>query len=166
MIEIERISSPLDRVLDRLHGRIEALHVADHQGHARTLRRSDDRAAFLDIGGDRLLDQHMHAALDAGERDVVVQVGRRRDNGGIDAEIEQFLGIVANCAADDLGQQRAMRCARVGDADDLHARKIGEHTGMIAAHDPDTDDAEPNRRVLRGITHVIVHPPPRPREAL
>ena len=51
-----------------------------------------------------------------------------------------------------------MRRARVGDADDLHARQVGEHTGMIAAHDPDADDAEPNRRVLRGITHVIVHP--------
>jgi hypothetical protein len=29
---------------------------------------------------------------------------------------------------------------------------------MIAAHDPDPDDAEPNRPALRGITHMIVHP--------
>ena len=93
------------------------------------------------------------------ERDVVVQMGRRRDDGGIDAEIEQRVGVVAHRAADDLREQRAMRGARIGDADDLHAREVGEHTGMIAAHDADPDDAEANRlRVLRGLTHVIVHP--------
>ncbi len=94
----------LDRVLDRLHGRIEALDVADHQRHAGALGGRDDRAAFLDVRGDRLLDQHMHAALDAGERDVVVQVGRSRDDGRIDAEVEQRLGVVAGLAADDLAR--------------------------------------------------------------
>jgi hypothetical protein len=29
---------------------------------------------------------------------------------------------------------------------------------MIAAHDPDPDDAQPNRPAFRGITHMIVHP--------
>ena len=51
-----------------------------------------------------------------------------------------------------------MRGSRIRDADDLHAREIGEHTGMIAAHDPDPDDAEPNRPVFRGIPHATVHP--------
>ena len=135
--------------------------MADHQGHAGALGRRDDRAAFLDIGGDRLFDQHMHAALDAGERDVVVQVGRRRDHGRIDAEVEQRLGAVAHLAADDLAEQLAMRGARIGDADDLDARQVGEHPGMVAAHDPDADHAKPNRlarAILRGTAHLTPHP--------
>ena len=36
-----------------------------------------------------------------------------------------------------------MRGARVGDADDLDAGQVGEHAGMVAAHDPDPDHAQP-----------------------
>ena len=55
-----------DRLLDRLHRRIEALDMADHQRDAGAARGGDDLAPLLDRRGDRLLDQHMDAALDAG----------------------------------------------------------------------------------------------------
>ena len=40
-------------------------------------------------GRDRLFHQHMHAALDAGERQFVMKMGGRRDRHGIDALSEQ-----------------------------------------------------------------------------
>jgi hypothetical protein len=103
----------------------------------------------------------MHAAPDAGERDIVMQMGRRRDHRRIDAEIEQRVGVVAHRAGEDLAQQFAVRRARVGDADHLDAGQVGQHPGMIAAHDANPDHAQPHRLarvVLRGRTHLILHP--------
>jgi hypothetical protein len=85
-------------------------------------------------------------------------MGGSRNNCGIDAKLKQLIDIVANSAADDLGEQRAMRRTGVCNTHDVHARQVGEHTGMIAAHDSHADDPEPNRHVFRGTTHVIVHP--------
>ncbi len=53
--------------------------MADHQRHAGLARRIDDVLPLLHRGGDRLLDQDVDVARDAGERDLVMQVGRRRD---------------------------------------------------------------------------------------
>ena len=74
-----------DRLLDGGDRRIEALDMADHQRDAGLLRGGDDLAALLDRGCDRLLDQHMDVLGDAGERDLVMQMGRRRDGDGVDA---------------------------------------------------------------------------------
>ena len=79
----------LDRLLDRLHGRIEALDMADHERDVGAARGGDDLAALLDIGGDRLFHQHMDAARDAFQRDFVMQMGRRGDGHGVGLEIEQ-----------------------------------------------------------------------------
>ena len=81
------------RVLDRLHGGIEALDMADHQGHAGPARRRDDGVAFLDRRRDRLFDQHVNAARDAGQRQIAVQVRGRGDGDGVDAVREQALHI-------------------------------------------------------------------------
>ena len=52
----------LDRPLDRLDRRIEALDMADHQRHAGAAGGGDDGTALLHRRSDRLLDQDMHAA--------------------------------------------------------------------------------------------------------
>ena len=96
----------------------------------------------------------------------MMQMGGRRNDRRIDAKPEQLVDVITSGAADDLREQRAVRRTRIGDADDVHARQVGEDTGMIAAHDSNADDAEPNRRVLRGTTHLSVHPRCRPRARL
>src|SRR5262249_18499725 len=64
------------RLLDRGNRRVEAFDVADHQRHTGLPRRGDDVVALLDRGGDGLLDQDVDVARDAGERDLVMQMGR------------------------------------------------------------------------------------------
>ena len=98
-----------DRLLDGGDRRIEPLDMADHQGHAGAARGGDDLAPLLDRGGDRLFDQDVNVARDAGERDLVMQMGRRGDGHGIDALRDQFIEACEGAAADQLGRARAMR---------------------------------------------------------
>jgi hypothetical protein len=150
-----------DRVLDRLDGRIEALDVADHQGHAGAPRGGDDGAPLLGGGGDRLLDQHVDAARDAGERDLMVHVGGRRDGDGIEAGVEQRREIRNLRATQRLRHRARLGAVGIGDADELDAGKLGQHAGMIAAHDADADhpDAQPACGVaLRSLPHLAPAP--------
>ena len=70
--------------------------------------RGDDGAALLHRGRDRLLDQHMHASLDAAERDVLMQVGRGGDGDGIDACRQQRLNAAELRAAQRPGNEIAL----------------------------------------------------------
>ena len=134
-----------DRLLDRLHRRIEALDVADHQRDAGPARGGDDVAPLLHRGGDRLLDQHVDAARDAVQRDLVMQMRGRRDGHGVDAELEQRVDIVDRRAAEHAGDEIALLRIGIGDADKLHAGKPGKDAGVVGAHDADADDADPQR---------------------
>ena len=118
-----------DRLLDRLDRRIEPLDVADHQRDAGAPRGRDDGASLLDRRGDRLLDQHVHAALDAGEREIPMQMGGRSDGHGIDAGGQQRLDVGIGLAAERAGHEVALLAVGIGDADELDARKIGEARG-------------------------------------
>ena len=44
-------------------------------------------------------------------------------------------------AAEHAGHEFALLAVGIGDADQLDARKIGEHARMVAAHDADADHA-------------------------
>ena len=134
------------RVLDRFDRRIEALDVTDHQRDAGPARRGDDLAALFDRGGDRLFHHDVDAARDAGERDVVMQMGRRRDGDGIDLEIEQFIDVGDGGAAEGAGDEFGLLAVGIGDADEFGPRQPREHPGMIAAHHADADDADTQRR--------------------
>ena len=138
-----------DRLLDRGDRRIEALDMADHQRDAGAARGGDDVAPLLDRGGDRLLDQDVDVARDAGERDLVMQMGRRRDRHGIDALGEQLVELGEGAAADQLGGARAMFRQRIDDADQRDAGQTGQHAGMVAAHHAGADhaDAQAARRL-------------------
>ena len=92
-------------------------------------------------------------ARDAGERDLVMQMGRRRDRDGVDALGEQLpraspkVGQLASSVA------RA-RCAgqRIDHADELDAGQTGEHAGMIAAHHADADHTDTKRALRLGVS--------------
>ena len=150
-----------DGLGDRLHGRIEALDMADHQGHAGAARRRDDVLAFGDRRGDRLFDQHVHAALDAGERDVAMQVGRRRDRHRIDAALEQFLDRADRRASERGADVMGLLAVRIGNAGEHDAGKLRQHARMVRAHDADANDADAQYRAragFRGLQHEIRPP--------
>ncbi len=64
----------------------------------------------------------MHAARDAGERDVVMQMGRRRDGDGIDFEIEQLLDVGDGGAAERARDEIGLLAVGIGDADEFSPR--------------------------------------------
>ena len=136
-----------DGVLDRLDRRIEALDVTDHQGDAGAARRGDDLAPFFDRGGDRLFHHDVDAARDAGERDIAVQMGRRRNGDGVDFQVEQFADVGDGGAAEGAGDEIGLLAIGIGDADQFGARQSGKHPGMIAAHDADADHADTQRTI-------------------
>ena len=137
VMAIDRMSSSADRLLDRFDRRIEAFDMPDHQGHAGAPRGRNDRAPLLHRGCDRLLDQHVHAAVDAGLRQLAMQVRGRGDGGGVDAGLQQRLDIAIGRAAQHAGHKIALLAVGIGDADELHPGKIGKHARMVAAHDAD-----------------------------
>ena len=108
---------------------------------------------LLDRRGDRLLDQDMDVARDAGQRDLVMQMGRRRDGDGVDAFVEQFVELGERAAADQRGGARAVLRQRIDDADQRHARQTGQHAGMVAAHDAGADHAD-TKEMFRVRFHV------------
>ena len=115
--------------------------MADHQRHAGTARRVDDVLPLLHRRGDRLLDQEVDVARDAGQRNLVMEVGRRRDRDGIDTFVEQLLKIGERAAAGERGGARAVFRQRIDDTDQRHTRQTGQHAGMVAAHHSRSDHA-------------------------
>ena len=146
----------LDRALDRLDRRIEALDMAGHQGDAGAPRGGDDLAALLDGGGDRLLDQDMDAARGAVDGDVAMQVGRRRDGDGIDAALDQAVEVGEGLALEVAGDVLARLAVGIDDADQLDAGQFRQHPRMVRAHHADADHADPQcavRACLCRLTH-------------
>ena len=131
-----------DRLLDRGDRRIEALDMADHQRHAGTARRVDDVLPLLHRRGDRLLDQDVDVARDAGERNFMMEMGRRRDRDGVDALVKQFVEFGERAAADERDGPRAVFRQRIDDADQRHPGQTGQHPGMVAAHHARADHAD------------------------
>ena len=72
----------------------------------------------------------MDAARDAGQRDVVMQMGRRGDGHRIDAELEQRVDIVDTPGSRARGSRSSRCCAiRIGDADQLDVRTVRRARG-------------------------------------
>ena len=121
----------LDRPLDELDRRVEALDVPDHERHAGAAGGRDDGPAFRHRRGNRLLDQKMHAAGDAFKSNVVVQVGRRRDGHRIDAAAKQGIDIVEPGAAERAGDEIPPLAVRIGNAHQFDAGHVREHPRMV-----------------------------------
>ena len=123
VIAMDRISSAADRILYGFYGRIESLDVTDHQRDTCMPRGSYDGPAFRDGRRDRLFDQHMHAALDRGEREVPMQMGGGGDGQRVDAQCEQLVDVIHRGAAERPGNPVALLAVRIGHPDQLHARQ-------------------------------------------
>ena len=145
----------LDRALDRLNRRIEALDVADHQRHAGATGRGDDGAPFLDRRRNRFLHHHVNAARNTVECDVVVQMSGCGDRHRLDAAAEQRARIGEFCATKRACDLFALLAVGIGDPDQLNAGDIRQHAGMIAAHHTDADDTnfQRTRRTQPSLTH-------------
>jgi hypothetical protein len=155
----------LDRPLDRLDRRIEALDMAGHQGDAGAPGGGDNGIALLDGGGDRLLDQDMDAARGAVDGDVAMQVGRRRDGDGIDAVRDQAVEVGKRAATEVAGYVLARLAVGIDDADQLDTGQFRQHPRMVRPHHADADHADPQcavRACLCRITHDSKGPPSNP----
>ena len=133
-------------MLDGGDRRIEPLDMPYHQGDAGAACRGHDLLPLLDRGSDRLLDQDMNVAGDAGERDLVMKMRGGCDRHRIDALGQQFVEVRKGAAADELGSARAMLRQRIDDADKGGVRQTRQHAGMIGAHDAGADHADAKRR--------------------
>src|SRR3984885_7396014 len=136
-----------DRLLDGSDRRIEPLDMPDHQGDAGAARRGHDLLPLLDRGSDRLLDQDVNVAGDAGERDLVMEMRGGCDRHGIDALGEQVVEICKGAAADERGGARAMLGQGIDDADKGGVRQTRQHAGMIGTHDAGADHTDAKRRL-------------------
>ena len=151
------------RLLDGGDRRIEPLDMAHHQRHPGAAGGVDDLLPLLHRGRDRLFDQHVDAARDAGQRDLVMKMRRRGDGHRIHAFRDQFVQACEGAAARQFGGARPMRRQRINDPDQRGIRQAGQHTGMIAAHDAGADDADAKRPFRLGFrarcgpfgTHIV-----------
>ncbi len=133
------------RLLDGGHRRVEALDMPHHQGDAGAARSGDNVPPLLDRGRDRLFDQDVNAACNAGERDLVMKVRRRGDGDGIDILRDQLLEAGEGAAAGQVRRTGPMRRQGINDSDQSDIRQAGEDAGVIAAHDARADDADAKR---------------------
>ena len=111
--------------------------MTDHQGDARVPRRRYDCVSLFHRWCDRLFHQHVHATLDAAERQFPMQMGGRRDRDGIDTLRKQRLDAAERRAAERARNEIALLAIGIGHADEPDGRQIGEDAGMIAAHHAD-----------------------------
>jgi hypothetical protein len=131
-----------DRVLDRLDRRIEALDVTHHQGNAGVARRGNNGASLGHGRRDGLLNQYVHPTLDAIERQLLVQVGGRRNGHGVDADCQQLSDVREGRTGERTRHHVARLAVGIRHTDEAHAGKIGKDPCMVAAHDADADDAD------------------------
>lgn len=103
----------------------------------------DEPAGAVHGVRDGLLDQGADTGLGQLQADFLVQGGRAGHHGVVDAERDELLD----------GRQHggALRPAvlvahRVDDADELDAVESGQHTGVVAAHRAEADEAGPQSR--------------------
>ena len=123
-----------------------AAHVQREQARLSRARQARDhlrgRAHLLEAVHGRQGDHHVQAALDAGKRDVLMQMGRCGDGDGIDAVRKQSVDVRKRPATNRVCHAFATFRVRINNADEPHPRQIGKNAGVIAAHDADANDAD------------------------
>jgi len=91
----------------------------------------NDGPAFGHAGGKRLFDKKMYATPDTFQRNVVMQVRRRRDSDCVDAGIQQRVDIVEGAAAERTGDEIPLLAVGVGNAHQFDAGHVREHPRMV-----------------------------------
>ena len=77
----------------------------------------------------------MHAPLDAGQRQFLMQMGGSRNGDRVDTAGEQRLDVAERPATQRPRNDVALLAIGVRNADKPDAGKIAEDPGMVAAHD-------------------------------
>ncbi len=98
----------------------------------------------------------MDATLNAGQRDIAMKVGGRRDGDCIDIALDQFVDVGNSNAAQGTGDKFGLLAIRISDTDKFGAGQAGEDTGVIAAHDANADDSHA-QRTLRACCCSLHH---------
>jgi hypothetical protein len=83
----------------------------------------------------------VHTAPDAGERQFLMEMRGCSDGHGIDAGRKQCVDIGKPSTTEHAGDEIALLAVGIYDAYELHARKVGENAGMVAAHDANAHHA-------------------------
>ena len=128
--------------------RVEALDVADLDGHAPGAGRGDDPERLLDRAGQRLLDEDGDAALDRRQGEVEVGGRRRRDDERVELDLgdhRQRLGEALGADLLDGGGQRGRD--RIGDRDERGVGTRGDDPQVVPAHRPEAGEADPQPAV-------------------
>src|SRR5580700_7859970 len=85
----------------------------------------------------------MDALGDALERDIMMQMGRRRDDDRLDPLAEQRIDILEGGAVERVGDEIPLAAVRIGHSDEFHAGHVRKHSRMVATHDANAYDTDP-----------------------
>ena len=130
-------------------GRVEALDVAHLQQPAGGFGGLDQGGGLLLGGGDRLLDQHVHAGLQGGHADPVMQQGGHSDADCL--YLPQQFGVVGEPAAAELRHgQGAPPGIRIRHPHQFRIPQQAEHASVVPAHVADADHPDTHRVHGRG----------------
>ena len=88
---------------------------------------------------------------DAGERDLVMEVGRGGNGDGVDAFGEQFVQACEGAAAGQIRGTGPMRLQWIDDANQRNIRQARQDAGMVGAHDACADHANAQRVYCVGL---------------
>jgi hypothetical protein len=72
-----------------------------------------------------------------------MQMGRRRDDDRLDPLAEQRIDILEGGAVERVGDEIPLAAVRIGHSDEFHAGHVRKHSRMVATHDANAYDTDP-----------------------
>ena len=133
-----------------LHRGVVPLDVPDGQHPRARARQSHERGGLFHRGGQRLLDEHVEAALQKEPAQLPVGARRGRDDDGLGG-LGDFLRSREDAEAALARHLFGPPLVVIVDAHEGDARQLRRDAGMVAAEVPDTDDGEAHGRETRGV---------------
>jgi hypothetical protein len=125
------------------HGRVEPLHMANHQDTVMLLRGGDKTLGLLNGRRDRLFHEHVEPVFQQHGADLHVRLGGHRDDRRVHRTRERIHGRQVG-GADMFGELPALVLVLI-DHDGYFGGGDGTgDPGMAAAHHSCSDDCEPN----------------------
>ena len=122
----------------------ETLGVADHGVKLGVGDRLEHARGLGEVGGERLLDQHRHAALDRGQHRLDMQMLVGGDDGASDFRPRQQLAMAGGdeIGADARTDVAAAIVIKLGDADPFHRGVARRHFAAEQADAAGADNGE------------------------
>ena len=133
------VGEPAPQLLER---RVEPLDVPDGADQAARGERLSHPAARLGRVRDGLLDEGVDAGIGEGHGGVEVVARGHGDDGEVDAGGDQRVDIRQHVQA---RRDPVRITAGIGDGDEVDSVDFAEHSGVMATHHPDAEQACPQR---------------------